>query len=178
MTFAYDDSNLKEIIKTFYCENNNFFIDYLNGTSMSYICYDKNEEKRIKELMIKQAIERDKKYNLSNLERSKKLDVVFSVFDTVGSAYLIYDRNYFLIPIFSGLLTSTLIRLNNKNNKLQELKKYKMFLQLLDRLDEINQELEDDQMTLDITTVDDISYRKIKSIYNYYYPKEKPKLTI
>lgn len=178
MTFAYDDANLKDIIKTFYCENNNFFIDYLNGTSTSYICYDENEEKRVKDLMIKQAIERDAKYDAINIERSKRIDAVLSTFFSIGCANAIHNRDYFSILVLNVCLMSTFVRLNEKNIKLKELKKYKMFLQLLDKVDEINLELGDDQIPLDISTLDDISYRKIKSIYNYYNPKEKPKLII
>lgn len=178
MTFAYDGADLSKIIGSLKIDGNNFNIYYLDGTVSTYVCTDENEKQKIKEIMLKQAKERQSTYDIHNLDMRNKTSIIEFFFAIFGTSFSIVNKQPFLLGINTYLLCSSIKTHSETKNKLKELRKYKMFLELLDNLSDINNGLETKGLSLDIDTLDDFSYDEIKSQYKYYKPKEKPKLIL
>lgn len=178
MTFTYSGVDLSKIIGALRIDGNNFSIYYLDGTVSTYVCTDEDEKKKIKDIMIKQAIERQATYDIKILDMRNKLSIMEFLLATFGASYSIIEKQPFFLGLNTYFLYSSIKTHIETKGKLKELKKYKMFLELLDNLKDINSGLSENELPLDIDTLDDFSYGEVKSHYKYYKPKDKPKLII
>lgn len=170
MKFTYDNADLSKTIKTYYNNGAYFLIEFLDGTKESYILSPKTEE-LIKYEMIKQALERDEKYNRKKClihHQFSSLTAVLSIFSAVS---VTENKNF--LAIFEMIFLTSFLSIISSTDKLIELKKYKLFLELYQKNDK--QELEKLWNTYfasstlkmpDINTLDTYKYTQIKSLYN------------
>lgn len=184
MTFTYEGANLSETIENFIKKGNIYTINYLDKSSSSYICYNDNEEQKIKNIMIQQAIERQNKIDMKSLFLSLNCYLIGFGISTGEFMLLLNNGDYFLKSLILGTSILTYKGCNTTINKLIELKKYKMFLELRKNLEEINKGdflkcVEFDnfyQIPFSIDTLDYYKYSKVKTIYNTYFSKNTDKL--
>lgn len=186
MTFTYDGADLSKVIECIYCDGNNFNIYYLDGSKSTYVCSSEDEKEKIKELMIKQAEERLRKFDIDYLFLKNKIALCCVMGLSIGLAIpvvlsatiekkLSFNVQEIFVLILICLAMGDFLK---TNSKIKELKKYKMFLELLDKLDEINLQFEENDLPLGIDTLDEFSYGEVKSWYKYYKQKNKKKLII
>ncbi len=141
MNFAHKDADTSKIIKKYTRENYHFYIEYLDGSEKDYdsITPDQEEEK-ILEKMMQQAIERDKAYNIGDdkllSKHMIKEAVSFLVLVLSGEIAILSatDKNSALVRdsslIFTLLGSFAFTRFLDIRRKKKELLKYRMFLEL------------------------------------------------
>ena len=173
MTFTYDDADLSKTIACFWNDGNRFNIFYLDDSKSTYISYSEDEKEKIQNIMINQAKDRQKAYDIMKLNGKNKLNLLlvfllsfFTVVETINEKKLNLPEILQII-IVGGFTNSYLIN----RTQLKELKKYKMFLEIIDKLDEINSDCGEKCLPLEINTIDEFSYSEIKSYYKQYRQK-------
>ena len=138
MNFTKDGEDLSKIIKKYNCENDYYEIQYLDGSESAYISSAPDEEERLKQIMIWQAIDRQNKINI-NVVRFKDIVDHFLAWACSIETIALASRGYFSIQFFMLVLTFACIKRAIKTSKkLRELKKYKLFLEMINDLDTIN----------------------------------------
>lgn len=138
MNFTKDGEDLSKIIKKYRCDNGYYDIQYLDGSEAIYISTSPNEEERLKQIMISQAIDRQNKINIKALKLKDFVDHFLAWACSIETITLA-SRGYFSIEFFMLILTFICIkRVVKTSKKLRELKKYKLFLEMINDLDTIN----------------------------------------
>ena len=176
MTFTYEGADLSKIIKKYFKNGNNYTIQYLDGTNFDYCSLASNEEQNIKCNMIKQAIERQVNISTKSISTINYVSLLNSILSAIGTSIGIKNNKEILSIILFILLPFSLYNYKKSSSKLNELKKYRMFLELIDDLDKINNSqflkcIEFDnyyQKQFDINTLDEYSYRDVKTIYKKF----------
>lgn len=176
MNFTFDGADLSQTIKRIYNENNEYGIEYLDGSYDEYTCNDQKELDRLFEIFIDQAKERDENINLKPLIIKNVLEEVLRILSAFSLGLAIKKEESSLVLVY--LASLIYVTANNRKTKKQikELKKYKLFLELASDLKNVNTSkilkcVERDpkyQVPLDPTTLDDYSYGYVKKIYKTY----------
>ena len=85
MTFTYDGADNGSIIKSITKINDVYTLEYFNGDTATYYCNNVDELKRLKQIMINQAKERQNLYDLDDLSFFNNLylsgNVIFSLLE-------------------------------------------------------------------------------------------------
>lgn len=173
MTFTYLGADLSEIISKFTYANNNYHIEYLDGSEVDYYNDDPDHSKQIKSLMIEQAL---KRHRMMESDRNRGLEDVAKFGQFVSVVAIIAAINDQSIPA-AGLFTMSFLWMtciaSDKKRKRKELEKYGMFFDMKDNLDTINspeymEEIEPEhiyQRELDIDSIDDFTHAEVKILY-------------
>ena len=186
MNFTYYGANLSEIIKTYKKNGYSYHIEYLDGSSSDYTCYNEEEELKIKSTMLKQAMERQDKMGEEYIENSKNFNKIATIASAIGTVYFTSNSKLLLTMLSTAVLLPAADLWMKKNKALKELKKYRMFLEMANDLSEVNQTellktIEFDtlyQTPLSIENLDEFTYGDVKSIYKKFntsqnVPKQK-----
>lgn len=178
MTFIDKNSDPSIIIKDYRVKGDNYLVEYLDGSKNNYYCSSDNEESRIKEEMIKQAIERKDKINIKLLELASDSSLIVALLSTICSLAI---KNSGMTIAMLLVVIASIYTFAKNSRKIKELKKYEMFLEMKDSLNEINTpkymkhiEFENIyQKDLGINTVDDFTYGETKTLYKVYSKEKK-----
>lgn len=177
MTFTYYGADLSTTIKNYSKDGYSYHIEYLDGNSYGYDCYDEHESERLDRLMIEQALDRQGVLlNDNGLRIKKGLSITGIVISTCA---LTFFSNNSQIVLAAMALTGTfyaMMETRKSNVRLKELKKYKMFLDMHEDLYRVNEsdlltEIEPDriyQTSLEINNIDKYSYSDMKVIYKKF----------
>lgn len=173
MNFIANKEDLSKTIKSYKSTGNNYKVVYMDGSEANFYCSDENFGNQLRETMIKQAIERQKTFNID-------------FYDKIGSLYtalLMVDLGVLWPTLAYGdaasaslvlvALASTTVASVKVNKKIRELKKYKLFLEMVDDIELINssdilKSIEFENIYLkpfDIDTLDDYTYGEVKTIH-------------
>lgn len=173
MTFTYDGADLAITIKNYKKNGNCYHVEYLDGTTSDYVCYDDNESQRLEGIMVNQALDRQGMMNIEKIEKTRNVDCACAVLTSLYTSFL-YNQNKFTLCTLMLVNTGAWIHFARSNTtKVNELKKYKLFLEMYEDLSRVNEvellsDIEPDhiyQIPLTISHVDDYSYRQMKSLY-------------
>lgn len=180
MNFTYQGADLSKVIKTFERSENNFHIEYMDGSTANFCCDSEKEADKIRKEMVEQAIDRQNNMNMSSIEKAKIFNQLFTILASINTVVLFNFKKEIiaLLVLIVGALFE--VKTTNKRETLKELKKYKLFLEMIDDIDYINSGkflncVEPDslfQIPLGIDTLDRYSYGDIK-IINRTLMKEK-----
>lgn len=183
MNFSYGGADLSKIIKRYNRNQNEYLIEYLDGSIYSYISYEDNEEEKIKKQMLEQAKQRDELFERRFLHFTDNAYLVSNLISISGLGFsLIKDENDFKFFWLIALIIS-MRKFKQTGKKIQELEKYKLFLELIEGLGE--EELNSPTYTkcyefdnfyaekLDIGSLDSFNYSDIKRVYKKYKSKAK-----
>lgn len=181
MNFTYDGADLSKTIKALQNKGNSYSIEYLDDSSSHYFCSDSKELQRIKDLMIEQAIQRQKNMDIKTFDFIKNTYLGGSFISSLAISITQNQNKNALSCLFLISLLFGIYKYRDSSKKIKELKKYKLFLELLPHLNEVNTSeilkcIEFDniyQIPVDITTLDEYSYNQIKTIYKTYKEKSK-----
>ena len=172
MNFVSDKEDLSKIIKTYSVKGNNYSIEYMDGSESNFYCSNENLGKELRDTMIKQAIERQKSFDINFYDKLSTIDTTLLMFDlTILWPTLTYGnaKSISLVLLALGLATVTSTKINKT---LKELKKYKLFLEMVDDVEYINKSdilkcVDFEPIYLkpfDINTLDDYTYGDVKKI--------------
>ena len=163
MTFCSDEQNKNEIIGSIEINDNDYIINYLDGSKKTYT-NDKIEHiKELEKIMINQAIERDKDYTFLNNKKIKNIlfwffDCLLFSFgknvtpDLIRYFFFVMSVNYF----YDYLITKL---------KLNELKKYRLFIDKYKSLKETDiKEIFSYGNNIDIFNIDKFTLSEIKKL--------------
>ena len=181
MNFVQYGADLSKIIKNYTKTGDMYIVEYFDESYSQYESLDRDEEKRLKTIMINQALERDNSYNIKNVSISNKLNIANSLMSTLLLSYTLYREKQLLSILTIIALTYGLKCLSDNAEKIRELKKYKLFFEMMNDLEIVNNSkvlkaVEFDniyQMPFDINTLDRYSYNQVKDIYKSYYKVKK-----
>ena len=175
--------NPSEIIRKYTNINNNFTIEYADGSVSSYYCSSEDHEDKIRDTMLNRAYNLQKLENIKNTKLKRDANLFISLMSGLltlalaNKGFLILASIMLLVEIFS------IYKKRECDTKLKELKKYKLFFELLPHLDEINKSdflkcIEFDnfyQVPLDINTLYEYSYGDVKALHKEYKKKHLKK---
>lgn len=169
MTFGWPDADLSILIKNYEVLDNNIIIQYLDGTYHTLPCTKENEHK-ILNIMIDQAIERNHKMYSIKLTSEKftlvegilcisllKYFKYLSFSGTLNELNKLFGSNLdiaivgiYILIASSGLFSLHLSMITDE--AIQELTKYEIFLSIREKLEELQSEevLYQQQSSLDI----------------------------
>ncbi len=181
MTFAYPGADLDKIIKFYEIDGVNYHVEYMDGSTNDYVCYDQNEEQRLIETMIYQAIIRQKMTLLfKDFSRETFTAILHSIL--LGAmAISAFSHSNNITTIF-GLMNFVLFASSIKMHKRNyELLKYQYYLEMylsgyFNDNPEVLNKLEFDkiyQIPLTINTLDKYSYGDIKRVWKKYTKDRK-----
>lgn len=178
MNFSYDGADLSKIIRRYTRNQNEYSVEYLDGSSRCYVSYVEDEEDIIKKEMLEQAKQRDKLFDRRFLSFVDNGYLLSGFISALGlSVAQIKDEQSFKTFWIATLLFS-IYKFRFSGKKIEELEKYKLFLKLIDVLGE--KELNSSKYTkcyeadniyaqkLDINNLDKFSFRDIKRIQRVY----------
>lgn len=183
MTFSYEGVNLSKTIKKYERNENEYLIEYLDGSSYNYISYEYDEEEKIKKQMLEQAKERKELFDLHFLNFTDTVYLISGLLSAVGLSFSLIENENNFKHFWIILLIISIYKFKQTGNKLQELEKYRLFLELIEELGE--EELNNPKYTkcyefdslyakkIDIGSLDSFDYRDIKRIYTKYKTKVK-----
>jgi len=182
MNFTYQNADLSTTIKRYSKDGYNYYIEYLDGTSISYTSYDEMEEAKILDIMLQQAIDRQNNIDLTKIKRDRKLFINLSLIFSLCSLGFLIDEKYFLSLLFTPSISSYLLLSSEKGTVIKELEKYKMFLEMNN--DASTHNMDDKlfnyiesgkiyQIPLTVNTLDQYSYSQIKKLYKKMRPDQK-----
>jgi hypothetical protein len=183
MNFTYDGADLSKIIKRYKKSQNEYLIEYLDGSFNRYISYKPDEEERIKKEMLEQAKQRTELYDTIFLNFTDKAYFIGSLISIsgLGFSFIKDEKDFKFFWIIAIMISLNKFIKNGK--KMKELEKYKLFLELIEELGE--EELNSPEYTkcyecdnlyakkLDIGSLDSFEYEDIKRIYEKYKSKVK-----
>lgn len=170
MKFVTNYFDLSKTIKRLNYDNNNFCIEYFDGTISQYYCSDPNHLKELKTKMLEQAIERQLQFSLVDFEREEFIKASIYFILMLGLNYAVITEKDLLTWICIFLIAYNIKRHIKMEKHKRELKKYAIFFDLYDDLETINNSkfmecLEFEhlyQKRLDIDTIDDFTLREVK----------------
>lgn len=180
MTFTYDEADLSTTIKNYSKFDNNYYINYLDGSTSNYVCYGDHEEERIKKIMIDQAIDRQGMLEIKNIDLFKKSSVITAAVTSLGASFFGHQQQYALTSLALAGTCYAVYNVRKMRYKLNELKKYKLFLELNRELtvgeyQNLFNEIEFDkfyQIPLNINTIDSFSYDNVKQLCKRFYENQ------
>lgn len=172
MTFTYDSADLSRIIKNFRQDGYNFYVEYLDGSVSEYYCANDEEYNRLINLMLEQALDRQKNMNVEYLEINKNLAGIISLLLSYLTSLSVERKQATLALISFILLIISCKDIKTKRRKIKELKKYQIFFEIMDEIKEVNEtellrcvEFEPMyQIPLTINHLDEYSYGEMKRI--------------
>ncbi len=171
MNYSYDNSKNNEIIKRYNIVNDKIIVTFLDDSSVEL---DYSYLGNIKELMYKQALEREQLVNKDELVYNKKKSfdwmlAQFSLTTLYTSSFLITDSivakalAIFLAGTSSILTISDGLEYKFLKEELNELEKYSLFLKMS----------KEKQDKIGIDRLDNLSLDDVKKIKNRQYIKNK-----
>ncbi|MBQ8901981.1 MAG: hypothetical protein IJY87_02815 [Bacilli bacterium] len=179
MTFTYEGADLSTAIKSFSKMGCNYHIIYMDGSESQYYCSREDEEERLYNIMLEQALERNAKMNLKELEVTKEILKLMMVLSSYLYVLSLKEQEitYSLISVLAGIFSIKSFR--ERRKKLKELQKYQIFIEIMDRIKCVNETellkcVEFDtfyQKPLDLRYLDEYTLGDVKRIRN-----ELPKL--
>ena len=186
MKFTSELSDKSKILSHYNKINNYYTLTYLDGSTENYYSDNPDEENKIIEIMINQAMERDALLN-NNAGINIQLKEVFAALTTVLFSKLAIniasDNTYKEYSLLLAVLGSiSLVRLVKLHNQKKELNKYKMYLEMYKNdpyylkqpflLDDIEFD-KFFQAPFNINHLDDYSHRDVSVIYKKYKKNTK-----
>lgn len=176
MNFTYYGADLSKTIKSYKKNGYSYHIEYLDGSTSDYTCYNEEEDTKIKELMLKQAMERQKKIKENYLENSRDINKVITIVSAIGTIYFVNDSKTILALLSATVLLPTVTLWKERSKTLKELRKYRMFLEMAGDLKDKDQTellktVEFDtfyQRPLSIESLDEFTYGDVKLIYKKF----------
>lgn len=181
MTFTYPEADLSKIIKFYQVHGVNYHVVYMDGSVNDYICYNKNEEQRLVETMIGQAMNRQIMMVLFK-DYSQKAFTALLHSVLIGAMAISVNLHSNNMTLILGLINTALATFDIKKLKQRfELLKYQYYLEmylngyLCDNPEALN-DLEFDkiyQKPLTINTLDQYSYGDIKRVWKKYAKDKK-----
>lgn len=181
MNFTYEGADLSKTIKSYVNDNNNHYIEYLDGTSSLFHSESNKIEEQIKEEMVEQAIDREKNFKTENYKIRMRAGLLGTELSGLGTVMFANKYEGILSLIFISLSVVGLKTFKDNRKAIRELKKYKMFLEMYPYINESNEWLyviDPEPINLppfDITTLDKYSYYAVKSLYEVFKIKQKQK---
>lgn len=178
MNFSYNGADLSKIIRMYKRDQNEYLIEYLDGSFNRYISYKTEEEERIKKQMLEQAKQRAELFDYSFLKFFDNAYFVSSLMSITGLGFSLIKNETDFKFFWSVALIISMCKFTHTGKKIQELEKYKLFLELIQELGE--EELNSSKYTkcyefdnlyakkLDIGSLDSFTYSDIKRIYKKY----------
>lgn len=172
MTFTYIEADLRKIIKSYFRDGCNYEVEYLDGSIAKYYCSNELEESRLENLMLKQALERQEKVNVKEMEVYKELSRIAAYLSSIACVLSIEEQKSVFALILGILCISSIKEFREKREMLNELKKYQIYIDIMDRIKEVNESellkcIEFDnyyQIPLNLGTLDNYSLNDIKRI--------------
>ncbi len=169
MKYYYGLEDAKYIIEGYTKVNNKIIIRYLDQSTETVTDIDGTYEEALKKRMIDQLIKRNKSIDMNYLNMRVCLDTL-----SFSSIYILVLINYYvtngdilnaltLTNIFVGGYTFS--RTKKSINTKKDIKKTNLFLELLEYLDK--------DAKMNINTIDDYSYKQVKSVYRKVLKKQK-----
>ena len=176
MKFTFPNADLSKVIKRFTYEGNYFHVEYFDGSKCDYYCSDPYEESKIKNIMLNQAKERQKKMDNPHDKAGELMSLYAELILILGLQDNIKNGRDIMTYLCAIILIVNSDCQVHWIKEMIELKKFAMFLEMYESLDEINKtefmkciEFEPIyQRPLDIDTVDDFSYGDIKTLYRKF----------
>ena len=171
MNFSYNGVDPSKTIKRLYKGDGKLIVEHLDG-SLEEFFYSISNEETLENIMIAQALKRDKNMNLSKIKLKNSLDIILSSVCLSVVALSAQKKREDLLPVSIGALLFSFHNIKDNIEKIRELKKYKLFFKLFEDLGFINKSgilkcVEFDsicQKPFDITTLDDYTYGDVKAI--------------
>ena len=171
MTFSYEIANLNEVIKKYVVVKNKVIVYYLDGSSLE-MEYTKEIEENLKNLMIKQALERtissaphEVVENLRKSFDNFAINLSLGIAALTGSSFANGMELNILLTLIGTILSSMAIMhgINYIINKkrLNELLKYQIYFSIKELLDK-NPDLLDQK--LNINDIDNYSLLELAKI--------------
>ena len=157
----YGLEDVKYLIEGYTKVNNKIIIRYLDQSTETVTDIDGTYEEALKKRMLDQLIKRNKSIDMNYLNMRVCLDTL-----SFSSIYILALINYYVTKgdILNALTLTNifvsafaLVRTEKSINIKKDIKKTNLFLELLEYLDK------DDKMN--INTIDDYSYKQVKSVY-------------
>lgn len=185
MTFTYDGADLSTIIAGYKKDGHNYHIEYLDSSTTDYVSYDDNEEKKIINKMVQQAVDRKNNLNYEDETIKNYSYLAISAISEMSSLNCTKEERHFLAAMFFILSFSSFAFYVTEREKIKELKKYKMFLEMTK--DNPSKGLNDEwlnyiecdkiyQIPMNINTLDNYNYSDVKYIYKKFnFKKNKDK---
>ncbi len=181
MNFVQDGAEPSKIIKSYKKVGKTYVVNYFDDSYSQYESLEENEEDRIRNIMISQALERSNNYNIKEVFASNRLGIVNTLLSVGLLSCSLYSKKQLVSILSIAALTYSLKCLSDNAQKIKELKKYKLFFELMNDLEFVNSSsmlkcVEFDnfyQTRLDINTLDDYSYNQVKTIYKNYIKVKK-----
>lgn len=172
MNYGYDTNDA--LIKNIKPKDNVMVITYLDGTT-NEVPLTEHMVNQLKNIMIKQAINRNKSSALEEAKNNlrlnyvrmiiKHIEIAFSTFFGISSKELAFKFAFFSISAMACLELSTIYgKIVFKKEEINELLKYDIFLKIKDDLNDPNVYNGVDKAPLDIDTLDEYSLQEIKTI--------------
>lgn len=173
MNFISDKEDLGKIIKKYKVNGNNYHIDYMDGSESNFFCSNENYDKELRDIMIKQAIERQKEFDLKTISKQNLFNTILLLVNLSLMPCFINNNDSTIIALSILILVAIIYKRRKNKKQIKELKKYKMFLEMINDIEYINNagvlkciEFENIyQKPFDIDTLDEYSYSDVKTIY-------------
>ena len=139
MKFTSDGADLGSTIESYSRKGNYYKIKYLDNSESSYVSNNSDEVKRLQNIMLEQARERDAHEKISIIKLKRNILMVSSYLAALSTC-MAYDKGNDLLTFISFILTGITDNIwRNKNEKIRELSKYKIFLDMVDDLKLFNE---------------------------------------
>lgn len=167
---TFNDGKEDITIKKYEKNNNNYFIEYLDGDCIIYYNSDKNHEEKIKNDILLQIGDRDKKY-FDSITKKLKISIIELV--TLQIPFILNTgmNSYMFCLLF--IINIYLIKsIRDNKKKLDELKKYRLYLEMKNDLEkkenaDITKIIEFDpfyRKPINLSTIDEFSLYDMKLI--------------
>lgn len=179
MKFTYDEADKSQTISCYEVDGIKYIIKYLDGTKDEFISYNPDEERKLQEKMIEQAIDRDAHISLEDLKQNKKACKLLTILAIITSAIFLKRGEDTLkwITIIEGLISG--LGFIEERKKINELVKYRIFLEIMNDIKKVHESellkcIEFDnfyQIPLNINTLDGYSLNDMKKIRARLYNK-------
>ncbi len=169
MKYYYGLEDIKYIIEGYTKVNNKIIIRYLDQSTETVTDIDGTYEEALKKRMIDQLIKRNKSIDMNYLNMRVCLDTL-----SFSSIYILTLINYYVTngDILNALTITNIFvggyalsRTKKSINTKKDIKKTNLFLELLEYLDK--------DAKMNINTIDNYSYKQVKSVYRKVLKKQK-----
>lgn len=176
MKFYTGPEELRDVIGRYHISGSSMFIFYLNNRVESISSFTEEQEKEVREIMLKQLQERNASINLRPYVLQKNFDA--SLLAALTGSYIV-DRikfggikSYLTIGTIIGTIYLT-SRILKERAIIKEVKKSNLFLDMYDELQTQEgknavEELNFDKIyseELNVNTLDNFSYSEVKEVH-------------